>query len=186
MESEIIESNPNANYGCPVKITSKQFSQQIRYPSSTWPNHSYVFSRKKPPADVDGVIKSYWRCSECTRLREKCNAPGAAATLHVRHDGDVETIVTDPELGHHEQCYPLADASINARQLCQAAKLSLSTQPDKRPLEVYKNACQEIDKQFQNCDFKEAVANEMPSYKKIRRTLYRHAAARRKTQCEVS
>lgn len=75
------------------------------------------FVRYEQPAEVDGIWKSYWRCIACEKARRLDGIPGEACSLHVRHDGANETIVSDLEADHHQNCLPTAVGEVDAGQL---------------------------------------------------------------------
>lgn len=163
------------NFGVPKYVSSRRSNQElIRFNSITNPGHSYLFSCYKKRIDENGDGKSYWRCTECFKLKQRLRIQGTTANISVSQQGNIKTILTDPEAGHHEQCTPLIDSEIEANQIIQETKAELRL-GTKRPLEAYTDACAEISKRFKLAADHNAVVDAMPKYKTIRRSLYAHA-----------
>ena len=90
----------------PEYVLSKLFNQLIKYRSKCYSNASYLFMRYKPPKKVRNSRKSYWRCVEYGRIREKNKCFGALGSLHLSHSEYGDFISNDPDIGHYEQCLP--------------------------------------------------------------------------------
>lgn len=145
----------------------------IRCRSKCHPNASYLYMRYKPPKKIANEIKSYWRCTECRRIREKEKLPGEQSSLHLVHTENGEFIGSDPDIGHNARCVPYSDSRVEAEELVQQTKIDLK-KGTKRPPEAFKSMRAKVT-DFDDSK-KTEIENNLPSYKKICRTFYRCSA----------
>lgn len=163
-----------ANFGVPERILSEFLSKSlIRWKLRQNGNLSYLFRQRKQLAEVDGIWKSYWTCLGCEKARRTDRIPGHCCNIFVRHDGTNETIVTNPEIGHHPNCVPRTVGEVESRQLKREAGKDVQ-KGRKRPLQAYTDAAEEIAKRFHGMDQVDVEEN-FPTYEHSKRTLYRRA-----------
>lgn len=158
------------NFGKAEYILSQNLEKNvIRYRSINAPGNSLLF-RKTSISKTDHFL-SYWLCTECEKCKDKLPKSKLRGRITVQN----ETIISDPEIGHHPECNPRSDAEIEALILAREMKLECK-RGRKHPLQQFTESQAEITKRFRaDPDLQDEVENNFKSYKSYRPSLSRFA-----------
>lgn len=166
------------NFGVPEHVLTQFLKTElVRVRSLENENNSYLFRQSKKLHEVNGIFKTVWTCVSCEKLRKQdiiLQVASFCCRLHIQHAGNNETMISNPLIGHHNNCNGVNNAEVEAKQLQREMNKECS-RGVKRPKKAYNKFSAEITERYDDDDLQDAVENQFPDYKKARRSLFRHA-----------